>query len=93
MGFAISKTPGGVLDYGFDWSAWLGADTIVVSVWSFSSNPGDAASLSMDDKTTTLTWVRISGGTLGQKYIVKNHITTASGLQEERLLAVTIRDK
>jgi hypothetical protein len=63
MGFNVTKDPQADLDYGLDWSAWLGTDTIVSSTWSVPDGSGITAhdgAVNAAGKQTTI-WLR--GGT------------------------------
>ncbi len=67
------KDPDAALDYGFNWTAWLETgDTILTSAWDVPSG------LTLDNSsfTSTHTTVWLSGGTAGDKYLVRNRITT-----------------
>lgn len=86
------KDPQAVLDYGFDWSTWLGTDTVESSNWSVS---GDDSLLVIDDDSfsTTAATVWLSGGTLGSTYLVTNHIVTADGREDDRTIEISIVDR
>ena len=84
------KDPDAVLDYKNDWSAWLDDDTIAASTWTALSDEITIDSDSFDDTTTTA-W--ISGGVAGQSYIITNHITTASGREDDRSFKVTVKER
>jgi hypothetical protein len=85
----FSKDPDATLDYKGDWSKWLGGDTIATSTWDV---PDGITLLSeTHDATTVLTW--FSGGTAGQKYEVRNRITTAAGRVDDRTIAIKIKEK
>lgn len=83
------KAPAENLDYGFDWSAWLGTDTLATSTYTVPTGltAGTAAN------TSTGTTQYMSGGALGQDYIVKNAITTAAGRTAERSAILQVRLK
>jgi hypothetical protein len=83
------KDPDAVLDYGWDWSAWLNGDTITASSWTVEA--GITADSDTFDATTTTIW--LSGGTVGTSYALVNHITTAAGREDDRTLTVTLREK
>lgn len=94
MGLAtVNKDPGAALDYKIVWSTYLDAleatDTIVSSTWSV-----DGSGLTIDASTfdTTTTTVRLEGGTVGQKYKVKNTVTLASGQVEVRRIIVVVME-
>ncbi len=89
-GNTFFKDPDAVLDYGVDWTAWLGSDTILTSAWAVTPTGLAAERGSNTTKTTTI-WLR--GGTLGQAYDVVNRITTTGGRTDDRSLKVIIRAK
>lgn len=73
------KDPAARLNYGFDWSPWLGSDEITASQWTVPVGlTQDSAAFS---DTETVVW--LSGGAVGATYIVTNRITTASGCIDE----------
>lgn len=80
------KTAGEVLDYGWNWSAWLAGDTIATSTWTVTagltvvSQGNDSASSS----------VFVSGGTADAVYKLTNRITTDGGRTAERTSAIKI---
>jgi hypothetical protein len=49
------KDPQAVLDYGFDWSKWLGTDTISTSTWTVPV--GITKDSDTHDTTTTTIWL------------------------------------
>jgi hypothetical protein len=88
--YQITKDPEAVLDYGFDWAAWLGDDTITDSEWATSDEDLVQDSDSFTDTTTTI-W--LSGGVAGQDYQVTNTIVTTAGRMDERSLTVRVRNR
>lgn len=82
------KGPGDRLDYGIDWSAWLGSDTITASAWSAP----EGITLESDSHTTTATTVWVSGGTAGQSHTLTNAIETAGGREAQRSLNIRVMD-
>jgi hypothetical protein len=75
----MTKDPDAVLVYTWDWSAWLvGAATITTSTFAIDSNPDNALTLDQDAivSGSTSTRVRISGGTAGKTYVVRNRVVT-----------------
>jgi hypothetical protein len=68
---ATKQDPSAVLDWGTNWSAWLGTDTISTSTWSVTeTSPVGATALTLatstHDATTTTIW--LSGGALEARY-------------------------
>ena len=86
------KDPNAVLDYGFDWSDWLGnAETIVTSTWI---NPdGITVVTSSNSSEATVVWV--SGGTAGKSYRLTNRIVTnnSPARTDDRTLLIEVQDK
>ena len=86
---SIVKDPDAILDYGFDWSEWLGTDTITASSWAVPAGLTEVA----DGNSTTTTVVWLSGGTAGASYTCTNTITTSEGRTDERSLVVMVRER
>ena len=94
MAYEVKKDPNADLDYGFDWTAWLGAaNTITESTWVVPSASGltaHSSSISTDGKVTTV-WLK--SGNVGGVFSATNHIKTAAGREDERSLRVTIVER
>lgn len=87
-----TKDPSAVLDYGFDWRAWLesaGNDTIDTSTWTVDT--GLTVNASTVSGGVSVVW--LSGGTVGVNYTVTNRIVTAGGRTDERSLTVLVRQR
>ena len=87
--FYAVKDPSAVLDYTFDWSAWLGVDTIATSTWTVPTGITQVT----ESETTTTTTVWLSGGTADTNYAVVNTIITVGGRTDQRTLTIRCRDK
>lgn len=70
----FTKGPTDILDYIWDWSNWLGSDTIASS--SFTVQTGLTADSDSNTATTATVW--LSGGTPGENYEVIDCIVTAN---------------
>ena len=82
-----TKTVAAVLDFTFDWSAYLaGLDTIVGSTWTV---PTGITSSNLSSTATT-TSLRLAAGSAGLFYPLTNTITMASGQIDQRPLVITI---
>ena len=83
------KDPDAVLDYEWDWSAWLGTDTIA------SHTVTAATGLTVDSSTATSTAVTawLSGGSVGASYAVTCHVVTAAGREDDRTVTVTVMER
>jgi len=84
-----TKDPNAVLDYGFDWTAWLDGDTISASSWAVSTG----ITKDSDSKTTTTTTIWLSGGTNGRNYEATNSIQTAAGRKTDRTMLIKVREQ
>lgn len=77
------------LIYGHDWSDWLDEilDTILSSSWVV---PEGLVAV-MEQLSSTVTTIKVSGGTIGESYTLTNIITTATtGELAERSLRIRI---
>jgi hypothetical protein len=83
------KDPDAVLDYAGNWAAWLKGDTILTSTWDVPSG----ITKDSDSHTSTATLIWLSGGTVGQTYLLRNRITTAAGRVDDRTIAIKIKER
>lgn len=95
---AQPKATDEILDYAFDWSAQLsgdGDDTITASVWTVETIDDDESPLTIESEsnTTTITTVWLSGGTLGRRYQVSSHITTAADREFTRSFILPVKQR
>lgn len=76
-GEMLFKDPNAVLVYVFDWTAWLNGAQIASSSFTIS---GDDSALTKDAEQilsgNLKTSLRLSGGTLGERYTVTNRVVT-----------------
>ncbi len=79
------KDPDAALDYGVDWSAWLGTDTIATAVWTLPAGLTQPRPSSVAGATATV-W--LAGGTAGTVYLVSCRVTTATGRVDDRSLRI-----
>ena len=78
-----------VLDYEWDWSAWLGTDTIAAHTVTASTG----LTVESSEATTTAVTAWLSGGTEGATYSVTCHIATAAGREDDRTMTFTMQPK
>lgn len=83
-----------VVDYGWDWAAELGDDTIATSAWTLEYFDGDADELLTDSShDTTTTTVRVGAGGLEHlRYRLLNTIATAAGLTLQKAHTISVRE-
>ena len=87
---ALTKDPDAVLDYLFDWSAWLAdAETILTHTATIVS--GDAV-INSSSRTLKTVTVWLSGGTLGTDVELRCRVTTSQGRTDDRTIVVLIRE-
>lgn len=83
------KDPDAVLDYTGDWAKWLGSDTIATSTWDVP----DGITKDSESHTSKQTLIWLSGGTAGESYQLRNHITTAAGRADDRTITIKIKER
>jgi hypothetical protein len=89
MASQFIKDPNAVLDYQWDWSAWLPTgDTISTSTVTITS--GDVAKNSDSHTATTVTaW--LSAGTVSTEAEVTARVVTAQGRTDDRTITLKIQ--
>lgn len=88
----FTKDPAAVLDYRWDWSAWL-AEGETITAATVTASAGltvDSSAISGDGSAVTA-W--ISGGTATREYEITNHITTSAGRQDDRTIAIKCMER
>lgn len=84
-----SKDPEDVLDYEFDWTLRLETgETISASTFTVVTGTVVKGTTAIDG---AITRVWLSGGTLGERCEITNHITTSQARQWDRTAALRIR--
>lgn len=89
MADSFLKDPSAVLDYEFDWSEWLGSDTIS----SHTVTAGSGITVASSSATSTAVTAWLSGGTAGTSYVVTNRIVTTGGRTDERSITLQVLDR
>ena len=89
MARSFVKDPDAVLDYEWDWAAWLGTDTIA----SHTVTAATGLTVDTSEATDTAVTVWLSGGTVGQTYSVTCHVVTAAGSEDDRTVTVTVMER
>lgn len=81
------KEPTEVLDYRIDWSDWLDGLTIASSTWIVP------AGITSEDETntSTISLIRLSGGTWGETYELQNTIVASDDESETRSILIRIQ--
>jgi hypothetical protein len=84
------KDPAEVLDWVFDWSAWLSENENIASHTVTAEDGITLASHTEDDGVITA-W--LSGGTAGERYALACHVVTTAGREGERTINITVRER
>jgi hypothetical protein len=87
---SFTKDPVAVLDFEWDWSAWL-ASGETISEASVIATSGLTVNSSTVSGSRVSAWV--SGGTAGQSYAVKCQVTTSAGRTDARSITITVSDR
>ena len=93
-GVYINKDEDAVLTYSLDWTDWLPTgSTISANSFTVETITGDTDALTKvsQSNTTTVTTVKLSGGTAGKIYKVYNTITITDSLIERRYFRVKVQ--
>jgi hypothetical protein len=85
----VNKAPTAVMPVVLDWSEWLGSETISSSSWVVEAG----LTISATQFTTTTTTAWLTGGVLGETYILTNTVVTSTGRTEPRAVVVKLTSK
>jgi len=90
----VDKDPNAVLDYVFDWSAWLAAhapaDTISSAI-VLVSGVSLVTAASIESGVRVRAW--LSGGTVGEPAFATCRITTAGGRVDDRTITIKVKER
>lgn len=95
--YSIVKDPDAVLDYVFDWTAWLDAvsDTIATKDVVVTSGALPASSIAVNASSISgkavVAWV--SGGQAGETASLRCRITTTGGRTDDRTVYLRIKER
>lgn len=81
-----------MLDHAIDWGDWLDEGETITEVPTVVPSPAGLTIADIDEVLGLVTW-RVSGGDLGQDYIVTCRITTSAGRIDERSLRYRVRER
>jgi hypothetical protein len=90
MPTSFVRDPSSVLDYAFDWTAWLTGGDTITSHTVTADDP--ALTVDSTDATGTVITAWLSGGVVGSTYAITCHITTTQGRTDDRTITVRVRD-
>lgn len=94
----IDKDPNAVLDYVWDWAAWLAVVGDAIASHTITINDGVASTLTLVTSTNTVGTVTawLSGGTVGEKVKVTCRITTSNSPNarvDDRSVFIKIKER
>lgn len=94
----VLKDPNSVEPRGIDWTDYLAelGSGVTVSTSTYAvSGPDDTLTLSSASIVTgnLKTQVKLSGGTVGRKYTVTNHIVASDGTEDDRSFFVQVAQR
>ncbi len=87
---SFTKDPDAVLDYRWDWTAWL-ADGEAISTSEVIAPSGITLDSDANDTTSATAW--LSGGTNGTDYDVVNRISTNQGRMDDRTMRIHVMQR
>jgi hypothetical protein len=88
----IFKDPGAVLDYTFDWTAWLADIADAITTHTITVPTGITKnSSSVTGGNKVVAW--ISGGAAGTTYQITCQIVTTGGRTDERSIYIKVKDR
>ncbi len=88
--FEIVHAPNAVLDYGFNWTAWMQpSENVITSTWAIDP----VLTLSGSQNVANVTSTFVNGGDVGKAYTLTNTITTNQGRTDSRTLVLNCQPK
>jgi len=84
------KDPDAVLDYQWDWSAWLASGETITAAEIIADT---GITVVDDSKTDTTVTARLSGGTLDELYKVTCRITTNQSRVDDRTITIRVKHR
>lgn len=87
---SITKAPTELLDYTFDFTAWLAEIGDTISSHTVTLSPS-GPTITQHANTTTAVTAWVSGGTAGTSYTLTSQITTAGGRTASRSILITVK--
>lgn len=88
---SFQHDPDATLDYNFDWSAWLTAETDTISTYTVTVPAG--LTLDSDSEAGGIVTAWISGGTTGTSYTVVCEIVTTGARTDNRSITLVCRER
>lgn len=86
----FNKDPDAVLDFAFDWTAWL-SDGETISSHVIVEQTG--ITVDSDSESNGVVTVWLSGGTEGETYSLTCSITTSQARQDDRTIFILVEER
>lgn len=86
------KAPLAVLDYAFDWTAWLEAGE-TITAHAITISPAGTLAADSDGEAAGVITAWLSAGTLDTRYTVTCHVTTSAAREDERSITVAVHNR
>jgi hypothetical protein len=83
------KDPDAILDYYINWEPWLLGDPIETSSWNATGTISMGEQLLLGQ----VTGIWVSGGVVGERATLTNHILTAGGRVDDRTILLLISEQ
>lgn len=87
----IGKDPNAVLDFPFDWSAWLAGVSDTLQAATYTVSGGGVLDRQTISATVSTPW--ISGGVSGSTIKLSCRVTTIAGRTDERTVYIKVKDR
>ncbi len=87
----FKKDPDAILDYTFDWTAWLAKKADSIASRTVTVPAGITKDSDSFDANTVTVW--LSGGTAGETYDILCEIITAGSRKDHRTLTVHVNER
>lgn len=87
---AYIKDPQAVLDYAFNWTAWLAAGETITS-HTITADPGITVNSHTESGGTVTAW--LAGGAVGTVYCITCEIVTSGGRTDDRSIEVSVEQR
>lgn len=88
---SIKKDPDAVVDFTFDWTAWLAAVSDSIDTIDVTVPAGITKDSQTNDANTVTVW--LSGGTAGESYDILCEIVTAGARTDQRTMQVNVLER
>lgn len=88
--YPFIKDPNAIRTFGINWATVLDGLGFSASIWAVVSG-----TVIIDSSTTSTTYAlaKLSGGTVGEKCVLRNRITRSDGEIDDRTIYVKIKEK